>query len=205
MGSLKRHRVTLAGMILLISACSGPYYYDLHTEIPASPGKIKIAKVLLIDRIAINETYRDSRIVCREAPFQVKYATVAYWSKSPDELIEDVVARYWRKRSIFKKVATYGDDGEPDWTMKIRVEAVEKCRVERKWYARLALDVEIVDSRNDAVLLNRSFDRQASLEGKKNRLLPGKISLLLNEELMEIEAELLERRPSSDQGNDIGG
>lgn len=194
MKSQKRHLVALAGMILLFSACSGPYYYDLQTEIPASQGKIKIDKVLLIDRVAANETYRDYRIVCRESPFQVKYANFALWSKSPDELIEDAVVRYWRKRSVFRKVAAYEDAGEPDWTMKIRVEAVEKYLVERKWHARLALDVEIVDSRSDAVLLSHSFDRQAGLEGKKNRLVPEKISLILNEELMKIEAALLEGR-----------
>ena len=194
MASTRRHLVTLAGMILLFSACSGPYYFDLQTEIPASREKTKIDKVLLIDRVLINETYRDYRIVCRESPFLVKYANFAYWSKSPDELIEDAVARYWRNRSVFRKVAAYEDAGEPDWTMKTRVEAVEKCLVERKWYARLALDMEIVDSRNDAVLLSHSFDRKADLEGKKNRLVPGKISLILNEELMKIEAELRERR-----------
>jgi ABC-type uncharacterized transport system auxiliary subunit len=194
MGSPRRQRVTLAGMLLLFCGCSGPYYYDLQTGIPASQGQTRIDKVLLIDRVAINETYRDYRIVCRESPFRVKYANSACWSKSPDELIEDAVAGYWRKRSVFRKVAACEDAGEPDWTMKIRVEAVEKQLFERKWHARLALDLEIVDSRSDAVLLSHSFDRKAVLEGKRNRLLPGKISLILNEELMKIEAALLERR-----------
>lgn len=194
MGSLRRHGVLLAGMILLFSACSGTRYYDLQSGIPASQVKIKIDKVLLIDRVAVNETYRDYRIVCRESPFQVRYANFAQWSKSPDELIEDAVTGYWRKRSVFRKVAAYEDAGEPDWTMKIRIEAVEKHLIKRKWYARLALDLEIVDSRSDAVLLSHSFDRKAGLEGKRNRLVPGKISMILNEELMKIEAELLKRR-----------
>jgi ABC-type uncharacterized transport system auxiliary subunit len=194
MGAIRRHAVTLAGMVLLFTGCGGLHYYDLQTETPAGPGGIKIDKALLVERITINETYRDYRIVCRESPFLLKYANFASWSKSPDELIEDAVVRFWRKRSVFKKVTAYEDAGEPDWTLKTGVEAVEKILVAGKWHARLALDWEIVDARNGNVLLSRSFDRQESLEGKKNRLVPGKISLILNQELMKLEAELLARR-----------
>lgn len=194
MRAVRRHAVTLAGMVLLFGGCSGLHYYDLQTEIPAGPGEIKIDKVLLVERITINETYRDYRIVCRESPFQLKYAIFASWSKSPDELIEDAVVRFWKKRSVFRKVTAYEDAGEPSWTLKTRVEAVEKILVAGKWHARLALDWEIGDALNDTVLLSRSFDRQESLDGKKNRLVPAKISLILNQELMKLEAELLARR-----------
>ncbi|MDD5100728.1 MAG: ABC-type transport auxiliary lipoprotein family protein [Syntrophales bacterium] len=180
-----------AGLLLFLCACSGPHYFDLQTEVPESRGHGQIGKTLRVEGVGINQTYLDSRIVSRESPFRVKYAAYAAWSKNPEELIQDAVVRFWKQRAFFSRIATYEDAVEPDWTMKIRVEAIEKIRVARKWHARLALDIEIVDSRNDDVLLSHSFDRKMSLEGKKNRLLPGRISWILHDELLKIETRLL--------------
>ncbi len=181
----------LAVVAMLAGGCAGPYYFDLQTEIPEGRGKVKIDKVLLIDRIAISETYRDYRIVIRESPFRVKYGYFDLWTRSPEELIEDAVARFWAKRSVFRKVETYGSGDDHDLVMKTRVEAIEKCLVGSKWHARLALDVEIADPENGAVLLSHSFDRREMLEGKKTSLVPAKISMILHEELMKIERKLL--------------
>jgi ABC-type uncharacterized transport system auxiliary subunit len=191
---LKSRFLPWAGLLLFLCACSGPRYFDLQTEVPEYRGNGRIGKILRVDGGEINQTYLDCRIVCRESPFQVKYAALALWSKNPEELIRDAVSRFWRQRAIFGRVVAYADAAEPDWTMKIRVEAIEKIRVAGKWHARLALDIEIVDSRNEAVLLSHSFDRKTSLEGKKNRLLPGRISWILQDELLKIEARLLARQ-----------
>lgn len=191
---LKFRFLPWAGLLLFLCACSGPHYFDLLTEVPEYRGHGQIDKTLRIDGVGINRTYLDYRIVSRESPFQMKYAAYSAWSKNPEELIQDAVIRFWRQRAFFRRIAAYEDAAEPDWTMKIRVEAIEKILVARKWHARLALDIEIVDSRNDDVLLNHSFDRKTSLDGKKNRLLPGRISWILHDELMKIEAKLLARQ-----------
>ncbi len=190
---LKSRFLPWAGLLLFLCACSGPHYFDLQTEVPEYRGHGRIDKTLRVDGVGINQTYLDSRIVSRESPFQVTYAAFSAWSKNPEEMIQDAVIRFWRQRAFFKRVAAYEDAAEPDWTMKIRIEAIEKILVARKWHARLALDIEIVDSRNDDVLLSHSFDRKTSLDGKKNRLLPGRISRILHDELMKIEARLLAR------------
>jgi ABC-type uncharacterized transport system auxiliary subunit len=175
---------------MLACGCAAPYYFDLQGEVPEGTAGVKIDKVLLIDPVAISETYRDYRIVIRESPFRVEYAGSASWSRTPDELIEEAVIRFWGRRSVFRKIGTHEDVDDHDLTMKIRVEAIEKCRVGKRWHARLALDMEIVDSQSDATLLRHSFDRREPLAGRKTRLMPEKVSRILHEELMRIESRL---------------
>ena len=181
----------LLNFLLFVWACSGPHYFDLQTEIPEKQGDFKLAKVLAVEDVEINETYRDYRIVYRDSPFQVKYYNFASWSKTPDDLIEDAVIDFWKKRALFKKVNANGYGDDSDWTMKIRIGAIEKCYVQKEWYVRLALETEIVDSKNDESLLIHSFDRKTRLAGKKIRYVPEMISKILHEELLKIEAKLL--------------
>jgi ABC-type uncharacterized transport system auxiliary subunit len=180
----------LVNFLLFLWACGGPYYFDLQTEIPENQGNFKMDKVLLIDDVEINQTYRDYRIVYRESPFQVKYYNFASWSKTPDELIKDAVLDFWKKRSLFKKVNTYGSDDDSDWTMKIRIDAIEKCYVQKNWYVRLAMGAELVDSKNDENLLTHSFDRKMKLASNKIRYIPEIVVKILHEELFKIEEKL---------------
>ncbi len=188
----RRNILLLAGIFLFFAGCGSPYYFDLQTEVPDRKEGWQLDKVLLVEDAEINETYRDWRIVCRETPFQVKYLNRASWSKPPDELIEDAVVLFWKQRGIFKKVNTYGSGGDPDWTMRIHIDVIERFRVQKNWYARLSLELEIADPENGETLLVHSFDRKSPL-GKNNiRLFPEKISQILQEELLKIEAKLQE-------------
>jgi ABC-type uncharacterized transport system auxiliary subunit len=180
----------LGAAILLAGGCAGPCYFDLQTGTAPGGGGVRIDKVLLVDRVDINETYRDYRIVVRTSPFRVQYAASASWSRTPDELVEDAVAGFLAKRSVFRKVETFDSGGEHDLELKIRIEAIEKRLVGRVWHARLALGMEVVDAESGTVLLSHSFDRQVPLEGNKIRLVPEKISMILREELLKVEAGL---------------
>lgn len=181
----------LVNLLVFFLACSGPYYFDLQTEIPEKQGDFKLDKVLAVDDVEINQTYRDYRIVYRESPFQVKYYDFASWSKTPDELIEDAVIDFGRKRAVFKKVITGGSADDSDWTMRMKIDAIEKCYVQKNWYVRLAMDTELVDAKNDETLLLHSFDRKIRLESNKIRYVPEIISKILHEELLKIEAKLM--------------
>ena len=180
----------LAGMVLFFWGCGSPYYFDLQSEFPGRQGNVMLDKVLLVEDVEINETYRDFRIVSRESPFQVRYHRSASWSKPPDELIEDMVALFWKQRMIFKKVNTYGSGEDPDWTMKIRIGAIERFRVLKKWYARLALELEIMDAKNNEPLLTHSFDRKLAMGRNRLRLLPERIAQILQEELLKVEEKI---------------
>ena len=197
----------LTAMLVFAWACAGPRYFDLQTEIPETRDNFRVEKFLLIDDVEVNATYRDYRIVCRETPFQVTYHSSASWSKSPDELIEDAIVLFWKKRAIFKKVNAYGSSDDPDWKMKIYIGAMEKVQVQKKWFARLALEMEISDVGNNEILLVHSFDRTMALEKKRIAMVPQKISAILHEELLQVEAKLqkLNAGAKEDSGADLPG
>lgn len=180
----------LVGIFFFFWGCGSPYYFDLQTEVPERKDVWQLDKVLQVEDAEINETYRDLRIVCRGTPFQVKYLSRASWSKPPDELIEDAVVLFWKQRGIFRKVNTYGSGNDPDWTMRMRIDILERFQVQKNWYARLALELEIIDAKSGETQLVHSFDRKSALAKHTIRLLPGKISQILHEELLKIEAKL---------------
>jgi ABC-type uncharacterized transport system auxiliary subunit len=179
-------------LVFLLSAwaCGGPNYFDLHLENPENPAGEKAGKVLLVADVEINPTYQDQRIVYRESPFQVKYYNFALWSKSPDDLIEDAVVDFWRKSRIFKKVMVYGSEGDADWTLRMKIDTIEKYHDQNGWYARLAMDMEIMDSESKETVLSHAFDQKLRLKRSKVRYLPEKISQILHGELLKIEALL---------------
>jgi ABC-type uncharacterized transport system auxiliary subunit len=188
--AVRRRVFPLFFVFLFAAACGGPCYFDLQTDVPEKQGGLMLDKVLLVEDAEISETYRDFRIVCRESPFQVRYHNSASWSRSPDELIEEAVVHFWKKRAVFKKVNTVGSEDDPDWVMRMRVNVIEKSLIQKKWQARLAMDVEIVDPESEKTILAHSFDRKLALGKNKIRLLPDKASMILHEELLKIEAKL---------------
>ena len=177
---------------IIFLGCGGPYYFDINIESPAFHGDFKLDKTLLVEDVETNHTYRDSRIVYRESQFKVKYSGFKFWAKSPDDLIEATVILFWRGSGIFKKVSGYYSRGESDWIMRIQLDAIEMRHIQKKWIARLALDIEIVDSDNEKTILVHSFDRNKELRGKNFEDLPKKISQILHEELLKIAAKLQE-------------
>jgi ABC-type uncharacterized transport system auxiliary subunit len=183
------------GFLLLVWACAGPAYFDLHLENPENPGVKIPGKVLLVEDVEINQTYQDQRIVYRESPFQVKYYSFRFWSKSPDDLVEDAVVDFWRKSRIFKKVNTYGSGGDADLTMRMKIDAIEQFYFQKNWYARLAMDMEIMTSETWQPVLSHSFDRKMRLKGSKARFLAEKISEILTNELSKIAEEFIKKKP----------
>ena len=74
--------------------------------------------------------------------------------------------------------------------MNVKIDAIEMYRVDKKWFARLGLYIEIVDAEKEHIILTHSFDRQEPIKGKKVEYLPQKISAILEEELLILEEKL---------------
>lgn len=191
-----RRSLMLAASLLLLGGCGRPYYFDLQPEFPAGVSGAKLDKVLRVEDVGISETYRDFRIVCRVSPHAVRYLGSASWSNSPDELIGDAMVLYWSRRALFKLVLAPDAEGDADWVMRARVNAVEKRLKGKKWQARLAMDVEIADAESGKLILSHSFDRSAPLAGSRAADLPEALSRILMEEMQRLEG-LLRQAPQA--------
>ena len=179
-------------MVVLIFhlGCEGPRYYDLNFEPPGFLADFTLEKVLQMEDVEANHTYHSTRMVYRESQFRVKYAGSESWAKSPTDLIETAATIFWRRSGIFKKVNGYYSRGESDWTLKIQLNAIEMVRRDKRWLARLALDMEIFDTEDETTILLHSFDRSRELRGKKFDRLPQKITEIMHEELLKVAEKL---------------
>lgn len=182
---MKRIQFYLILTLILLTGCGGPYYFDLNLG-PAERGdKVKIDKVLFVEDINSSETYWTQRMVFRKDPYELEFFSYRMWAKSPSELVEDAVVLFYRNSSTFRKVTEEYSSIDPDITLKINVYSLEMLKYKKKWYGRLALDLEFIDKKSEKVILACSFDRKERIKGKKARYLPEKISQILREELVK--------------------
>ena len=175
---------------LTFTACGGPYYFDLYIKPQKNLTSLKIPKVLLVEDIETNETFWNQRMAYRSSPYQIKYFIFKQWAKRPSELIKDTIVHFYKNSLLFEKVIERFSTMEPDITMKVNIDALEMSHQKKNWFAHLALDIEIIDAKNEKIILTHFFDRKKRLKGKKTRYVPEKISEILQEELLKIVKKL---------------
>jgi ABC-type uncharacterized transport system auxiliary subunit len=181
-------------VLVLSTGCTGPYYYDLHLEPQKTEEAGRIEKVLKVDDISSGEPYLNQGIVYRNDPYRVEYSTFSQWAKRPGDVIREAVIRFYRGSGIFKRVTEEYSSTDPELILRIIIYSIEIVREDEKWYARLALDLEIVDQRQEQVITTHSFDRKEKIKGKKAKYLPPQISRILREELILLTDKLRSRK-----------
>jgi len=180
----------LIGLICM-TGCGGPYYYDLHVDPADNNRSFQSEKILKVEDVESIQIYWHSGIVIRSSPYKIKHEVYRHWAKTPGELVKDAIIYYYRNNSLFRGVVSDYSLMDPDIIMRVKIEAIEMCRVDKKWFARLGLYIEISDAEKEEVLLTHSFDRQKPIRGKKVEYLPPKISEILEEELLILEEKLM--------------
>lgn len=175
---------------LILSGCSSPYYFDLKINPANNNHSFKSDKVLKVEDIKTNQIYWTSGIVIRSSKYKIKHCLFKLWAKNPGELIQDTILVYYRNNSLFKNVISDYSSLDPDIIMRIKIDAIEMCRIGKKWFARLALYFEISDQKKEKLLLTHSFDRKKEIKGKKPKYLPSRIAEILEEELLNLENKL---------------
>lgn len=168
---------------LVVCGCSGLHYYDLYVQPEQGTTGTRIGKVLQVDDIRCNETFWRQQIAYRKTSYRIQYFSFIHWAKSPGELIQDAVIQYFRNSHSFARVTDEYSGVEADLVMKTHIDAMEMVFKGRQWYARLALDIEIVAEETEKTILNYHFDRTLAIAGRSPRHLPEKISRILQEEL----------------------
>lgn len=188
---MKKGKIYLLTVLLLIlSGCATPYYYDLYIPPQKNLTSLQITKVLRVEDIETNEAFWFRRMAYRKSTYKIKYFQFKQWAKSPGELIKDTIVRFYRNSSLFKKVIEDFSNMEPDMMMKVHIDALEMLHQEKHWFAHLALYIEIIDAKSEKIILTHSFDRKKRIKGRKPRYVPEKISRVLQEELLKIVKKL---------------
>ena len=140
----------------------------------------------MVDDIWTSQDLWRQGMIIRKSSYKVKYYPFKQWTKTPEELIEDTIIHYYKSSYFFSHVVDEHSSMEPDIVMRIHADALEMTYEDKQWYARMALDIEFVDSDTEKVFLTHLFDRKMKIEGRKPKYVPEKISEILKEELVKI-------------------
>jgi len=188
----KFYKFTIFSIILIffVGCMSSPMkkYYQIHLE-NVNMGKSQnidikvIDKILLVEKIDIEEIYNDYRLVYRKSPFQLNYYSYKFWIKKPDRVIRDAIVQYLSNKKVFNKVIMEFLEWEPDLIMKVRTNIIEEYDIGENWFAHLSMKFKIIDFKSGEVILIHKFDRKKRLIIKKVDNIPVCLSKILQEEL----------------------
>ena len=182
-------------LILVLSGCmSSPprRYYQLYLGDKEEPGERTIGKTILIERIDVDDLYDDFRVVYRVSPYQLNYYSYEFWADKPAKLIRDSITHYLLRKNIFQKVIQEISSGEPDILWKSKIHFVEEIDSTEAWYARLSMEIELVDFKSKERLYYNQFDRRERLATKSVTLVPVVLSKILEEELGKVVRDLFQ-------------
>jgi uncharacterized lipoprotein YmbA len=180
-------------LILILSSCmSSPArrYYQLYLGEEEGIGEKTIDKTVLVERIEVDDLYDDFRVVYRVSPYQLNYYSYEFWADKPDKLIRDSITHYLLRKNVFQKVIQEISRGEPDILWKSKIHFVEEIDSQEAWYARLSMEIELVDFESKERLYYHQFDRSERLGTKSVAMVPVMLSKILEEELDKVVSEL---------------
>ncbi|MDD8025149.1 MAG: ABC-type transport auxiliary lipoprotein family protein [Acidobacteriota bacterium] len=178
-----------AGLWGCFSASPNKAYFQLYLEPKAAPAPA-FDKILLIDRLVVDNLYDDFRILYRLTPYEVNYYPYIFWADKPSQMIRYALDGYLVSRKTFRRVLLDATRGETDWILRVVLHRIEEVDAAAAWRARLSMDLEIVEAKTERVLASRRFDRSEPLPRREVSALPPALSHILAEELEALLADL---------------
>lgn len=176
-------------LVLVLSGCmSSPArkYYQLHIGGDEGPGQRTINKTVLIEPIEVDDLYDDFRVVYRISPYELNYYSYEFWADKPANLIRDSITQYLSRKNIFQKVIQEISRGDPDILWESKIYFIEEIDTLEAWYARLSMEIELVDFKSKKQIYHHKFDRKEELDKKSAAEVPVMLSKILEEELRKV-------------------
>jgi ABC-type uncharacterized transport system auxiliary subunit len=180
--------VLAAGMTACFSSSPDKSYFQLRFAPPE--GIPPLNKVLLVDRVEIDDLYDDYRIIYRVSSFEVNYYSYEFWADKPSKLIRDAVIQALEDSGAFSRVNQDATQGDPDWILRLNVHQIEEVDEPGAWFARLNMRFEMVEAKSGKILAFRRVDRKSPLSKMKVDDLPAVLSRILAEELTALLKDL---------------
>ena len=116
--------ILLIGISILLNGCmSSPErrYYQLHLSLEGDAVFQTIDKVILIDRVGVDDLYDDFRIVYRISPYQLNFYSYEFWGENPSKLVRDAITHYLLGKRVFQKVIQEISKGDPDFVLRSKI------------------------------------------------------------------------------------
>ncbi len=156
-----------------------------------------VGKVLMIKKVEVEKVYDQFRMVYRTSPYELNYYSYNFWIKKPGDLMRDAITEFFSMNEVFSSIIQEYSQGEPDWELLVWLTRMEDEDFGRLRYGRLAMKFEIRDYKTGLLVVSHEFDRRKLLKERKIHSVPVELSMLLEEELMELIKKIQMNTPAN--------
>lgn len=132
-----------------------------------------------IREFSVAEAYRRNQIVYRQSAHQLRFYNFELWAVKPEHLITDMVFRHMRDAHVFEHVTRLIEQEPPHFVLSGEVTAIEEFDNRNQWYAHLAMNMELLDSRTQEVVWNRAWSYRKKVMQQEVVFVVRELSFLL--------------------------
>jgi ABC-type uncharacterized transport system auxiliary subunit len=151
-------------MIAMLLGCFGRIiessYYQLD-YVPTPKEMLNEATYPYTVRVKdfnIAEAYRRNNIVYRQSPYKLHFYNYDLWAVKLEYMIPDIFFRHLDAAKIFSEVRRGLDMDESDYTINGTIRAIEEYDNQDEWYAHLAMNINLQETRTRKVLWSKEWD-----------------------------------------------
>lgn len=126
-------------------------YYAIDTRLPSSPATRSLPLDVAVARFRASQMLAQDRVVYREG-HQVNYYNYDRWSVPPPDMLTDVLIRALKDSGMFRSVASLQGGPRVDYLLRGYLEQLEEVDAPDGVTARVALRLEAVDMKTNAVV-----------------------------------------------------
>jgi len=144
--------VTLAALLAGCGKLPTTRYYAIDTRLPATPATRSLPLDVAVARFRASQMLSQDRLVYRQGSNVVNYYNYDRWSVSPPDMLTDALIRSLRDSGMFRSVATMQGGPRVDYLLRGYLEQLEEVDGTDGVSARVALRLEAVDMKTNAVV-----------------------------------------------------
>jgi len=165
-------------------------YFEIYLPKSGETAPVSIQRTILLESVEVGDLYDDFRIIYRKSPYEINYYSYNFWADRPGKMIRETLYRYFKKNNLFRLVILNYSKANTDLVLKSKLNLIEEVDQTDVWYARLAMEFEVMDYKSGDILLTHEFDRREQMPAKQVTDLPVTVSRILEEELTKILKQL---------------
>jgi ABC-type uncharacterized transport system auxiliary subunit len=127
-------------------------YYAIDTHLPAAAATRTLPLDVAVARFRTSQMLAQDRLVYRQGSNVVNYYNYDRWSVAPPDMLTDALVRTLRDSGMFRSVATMQGGPRVDYLLRGYLERLEEVDSADGVSARVALHLEAVDMKTNAVV-----------------------------------------------------
>ncbi|MCK5808811.1 membrane integrity-associated transporter subunit PqiC [bacterium] len=151
-----------AGCSLLSTDKKKKHYYQIYYQARQMTAQ-SVDVSVYVRTVDVNRLYKRSNLVYRDSAFELFYYFYHYWAVRPQDMLADVLYHHL-KTSNLVSIPLAELDRTPTYTIVSRLVALDEIDSEDQWFARIAMNFSLVDSKTSDVVVSHTFDERREVK-----------------------------------------